>query len=117
MIEARGLTKRYGGRTAVDDLTFRVRPGTVTGFLGPNGAGKSTTVLMLTTLLPPTAGTARVGHDILREGPAVDRVRAGRRVPGVGDPRGSPRRVGGLSLARPTRRPSRERRTAPECGF
>ena len=50
----------------------QVAPGEIYGFLGPNGAGKSTTVLMLTTLLPPTAGTARVaGHDILREGPAV----------------------------------------------
>ena len=49
-----------------------MQPGEVYGFLGPNGAGKSTTVHMLTTLLPPTAGTARVaGHDVLSEGPAV----------------------------------------------
>jgi ABC-2 type transport system ATP-binding protein len=56
----------------VDGIDLAVAPGEIYGFLGPNGAGKSTTVLMLTTLLPPTAGTARVaGHDIVREGPAV----------------------------------------------
>ena len=61
-----------GGVRAVDGIDLRVEPGEIYGFLGPNGAGKSTTVLMLTTLLPPTAGTARVaGHDIVREGPAV----------------------------------------------
>ena len=47
MIEARNLTKRYGDKTAVDDLTFTVRPGIVTGFLGPNGAGKSTTMRLM----------------------------------------------------------------------
>jgi ABC-2 type transport system ATP-binding protein len=56
----------------VDGIDLRVEPGEIYGFLGPNGAGKSTTVLMLTTLLPPTAGTARVaGHDVVREGPKV----------------------------------------------
>src|SRR5918995_2613297 len=61
-----------GGPRAVDGIDLEVAPGEIYGFLGPNGAGKSTTVHMLTTLLPPTAGTARVaGHDILREGPAV----------------------------------------------
>jgi ABC-2 type transport system ATP-binding protein len=60
MIEARGLTKRYGGRTAVDDLTFRVRPGTVTGFLGPNGAGKSTTMRLILGLDSPTRGRVTV---------------------------------------------------------
>ena len=60
------------GPRAVDGIELQVAPGEIYGFLGPNGAGKSTTVLMLTTLLPPTAGTARVaGHDILREGAAV----------------------------------------------
>ena len=44
MIEVRGLTKRYGAKTAVDDLTFSIEPGKVTGFLGPNGAGKTTTM-------------------------------------------------------------------------
>src|SRR4051794_10820081 len=60
MIEARNLTKRYGDRTAVDDLSFTVRPGIVTGFLGPNGAGKSTTMRMIVGLDRPTAGTALV---------------------------------------------------------
>jgi ABC-2 type transport system ATP-binding protein len=60
MIEARGLTKRYGDKTAVDGLTFTVRPGVVTGFLGPNGAGKSTTMRMVLGLDRPTAGTATV---------------------------------------------------------
>jgi ABC-2 type transport system ATP-binding protein len=60
MIEARGLTKRYGDTTAVDDLTFTVRPGVVTGFLGPNGAGKSTTMRMIVGLDAPTAGTVTV---------------------------------------------------------
>ncbi|MEI5032515.1 ATP-binding cassette domain-containing protein [Streptomyces sp. S1A(2023)] len=63
MIEIRKLTKRYGSRTAVDDLTFTVRPGAVTGFLGPNGAGKSTTMRMLFGLTRPDAGAALInGH-------------------------------------------------------
>jgi ABC-2 type transport system ATP-binding protein len=60
VIEARGLTKRYGTKLAVDDLTFTVRPGTVTGFLGPNGAGKSTTMRMIVGLDTPTSGTVTV---------------------------------------------------------
>ncbi|WP_121191794.1 ATP-binding cassette domain-containing protein [Motilibacter peucedani] len=60
MIEARGLTKRYGPKTAVDDLTFTVRPGMVTGFLGPNGAGKSTTMRMVVGLDAPSSGTVTV---------------------------------------------------------
>jgi ABC-2 type transport system ATP-binding protein len=60
MIEASGLTKRYGSTTAVDDLTFIVRPGVVTGFLGPNGAGKSTTIRMILGLDAPTAGRVTV---------------------------------------------------------
>src|SRR6266567_366230 len=60
MIEARGLVKRYGPTTAVDNLSFDVRPGTVTGFLGPNGAGKSTTMRMMLGLDRPDAGTARI---------------------------------------------------------
>ena len=59
-IEARGLTKRFGGTLAVDDLSFEVYPGHVTGFLGPNGAGKSTTLRMILGLDRPTAGTALV---------------------------------------------------------
>jgi len=60
MIEVRGLTKRYGDQLAVDDLSFQVRPGVVTGFLGPNGAGKSTTMRMILGLDRPTRGTALV---------------------------------------------------------
>ena len=58
MIEVRGLTKQYGAVRAVDDLTFDVKPGIVTGFLGPNGAGKSTTMRMILGLDTPTAGAA-----------------------------------------------------------
>jgi len=60
MIEATNLTKRYGHRLAVDDLSFTVRPGVVTGFLGPNGAGKSTTMRMILGLDRPTAGSVTV---------------------------------------------------------
>ena len=60
------------GPRAVDGIDLRVEPGEIYGFLGPNGAGKSTTVLVLTTLLPPTSGTARVaGLDVVRQGPKV----------------------------------------------
>jgi ABC-2 type transport system ATP-binding protein len=61
MIEARELTKRYGDKLAVDNLTFRVEPGKVTGFLGPNGAGKSTTMRLILGLDHPQAGTATIG--------------------------------------------------------
>ncbi len=61
MIEVAGLTKTYGRVRAVDDLSFVVRPGRVTGFLGPNGAGKSTTMRLILGLDTPTAGTATVG--------------------------------------------------------
>ncbi len=61
MIQARGLTKTYGETVAVDDLTFDVLPGQVTGFLGPNGAGKSTTLRMILGLDTPTAGTVTIG--------------------------------------------------------
>lgn len=60
MIEVRGLTKQYGSVRAVDDLSFDVKPGVVTGFLGPNGAGKSTTMRMILGLDNPTAGTATI---------------------------------------------------------
>jgi ABC-2 type transport system ATP-binding protein len=60
LIEARNLSKRYGEKVAVDDLTFTVRPGVVTGFLGPNGAGKSTTMRMILGLDAPTSGTVTV---------------------------------------------------------
>jgi ABC-2 type transport system ATP-binding protein len=65
MIEIRNLTKRYGGLTAVNDISFTVSPGEVLGFLGPNGAGKSTTMKMITGFLTPTSGTVSVcGHDV-----------------------------------------------------
>jgi ABC-2 type transport system ATP-binding protein len=72
-IEVEGLVREFkNGPRAVDGIDLRVCAGEIYGFLGPNGAGKSTTVLMLTTLLPPTAGTARVaGFDIVSEGPRV----------------------------------------------
>jgi ABC-2 type transport system ATP-binding protein len=75
-IEVRGLVREFkGGIRAVAGIDLGVAPGEIYGFLGPNGAGKSTTVHMLTTLLPPTAGSARVGgHDIVKEGPAVRRT-------------------------------------------
>src|SRR3981081_2222463 len=60
MIEAHALVKKYGEKTAVDDLTFTVRPGLVTGFLGPNGAGKSTTMRMILGLDAPTSGEVTV---------------------------------------------------------
>jgi len=72
-IEVDGLVREFkDGPRAVDGIDLQVAGGEIYGFLGPNGAGKSTTVLILTTLLQPTAGTARVaGHDIVREGAAV----------------------------------------------
>ncbi len=72
-IEAHGLVREFRkGPRAVDGVSLEVEPGEIYGFLGPNGAGKSTMVLMLTTLLPPTAGTALVaGYDIVKEGPKV----------------------------------------------
>jgi len=75
-IEVDGLVRDFkGGVRAVDGIDLRVAPGEIYGFLGPNGAGKSTTVLVLTTLLPPTAGSARVaGLDVVRQGPLVRRA-------------------------------------------
>ncbi|MGF6882274.1 ABC-2 type transport system ATP-binding protein [Nocardia sp. GAS34] len=67
MIEVKGLTKRFGATTAVDDLTFTVEPGQVTGFLGPNGAGKSTTMRMILGLDRPTSGVALVDGKPYRE--------------------------------------------------
>lgn len=68
MIETFGLTRHYGSRAAVEDLTLTVQPGEVLGLLGPNGAGKTTTVRMLAGLLAPTRGEARVaGHSITKE--------------------------------------------------
>ncbi len=73
-IEVKGLTKKFGDFTAVDNITFNVNNKEIFGFLGPNGAGKSTTIRVLCTLARPTAGEAKVaGYDLLKEG---DRVRA-----------------------------------------
>ena len=75
MIEARGLSKRYGELIAVDDVSFAVQPGEVVGFLGPNGAGKTTTMRMLTGFLPPTDGSATIaGHDIFEDPLAARRA-------------------------------------------
>jgi ABC-2 type transport system ATP-binding protein len=67
VIEARNLTKRYGDKTAVDDLSFTVRPGIVTGFLGPNGSGKSTTMRLILGLDAPTQGDVTVNGKHYRE--------------------------------------------------
>ena len=74
LIEARGLTKRYGGFTAVDGIDLTIKEGEVFGFLGPNGSGKSTSILMMLGLTEPTDGTVRVcGHDPSRNPLAVKR--------------------------------------------
>ncbi len=72
-IEVRGLVREYKkGPRAVDGIDLTVEPGEIYGFLGPNGAGKSTTVHVLTTLLPPTSGTALVaGYDVVKDGPKI----------------------------------------------
>jgi len=70
MIEAKNLTKKYGDKTAVDDLTFTVQPGIITGFLGPNGAGKSTTMRMILGLDAPTSGTVSVNGHRYADSPA-----------------------------------------------
>jgi ABC-2 type transport system ATP-binding protein len=71
-IETTALTRRFGAFTAVDSISLRIPKGHLYGFLGLNGAGKTTTIRMLTTLLPPSAGTARLwGHDVARHPLAV----------------------------------------------
>lgn len=68
MIEAQGLTKRFGSFTAIRDVSFRVEAGETVGFLGPNGAGKSTTMRILGGVFPPTSGHASIaGHDVVRD--------------------------------------------------
>lgn len=77
MIEARGLTRRFGDLTAVRDVSFQVEDGEILGLLGPNGAGKTTTLRMLTGFLPPTEGSVTIaGHDLLDD-PAVARRELG----------------------------------------
>lgn len=71
-VRVRGLTKRFGAFTAVDDVSFDVAPGEVFGFLGPNGSGKTTTIRMLTGTVAPTAGTLEVlGTDVVRRASAI----------------------------------------------
>jgi len=77
MIEAKDLTKRFGGRAAVDGVTFSIGKGEVVGFLGPNGAGKSTTMRMLTGYLPPSSGEARVGGLDVTAAPLATRAAIG----------------------------------------
>ena len=68
MIDVKNLTKRYVGRTAVDNISFQVGQGEIVGFLGPNGAGKTTTLRMLTSYLPPSSGTVSIaGFDVFRD--------------------------------------------------
>ena len=75
IVEAQGLVKRYGDVEAVRGLSFAVRRGEVFGLLGPNGAGKTTVISMLTGVLPPTSGTARIGgYDIARELEQVKKI-------------------------------------------
>src|ERR1700759_1905643 len=84
MIEVQGLTKRYGDKTAVDNLSFAIEPGRVTGFLGPNGAGKTTTMRCILGLDYPNEGTVTVGGKVygglaypMREVGAVLEAKAG----------------------------------------
>ena len=71
-IETNGLTRRFGNAVAVDQITLKIPKGELYGFLGLNGAGKTTTIRVLTTLLPPSGGTARVwGHDVVQQPLAV----------------------------------------------
>jgi ABC-2 type transport system ATP-binding protein len=74
-VETDGLSRRFGDFLAVDRITLKIPKGTLYGFLGLNGAGKTTTIRVLTTLLPPSAGTATLwGHDVMREPLAVRRL-------------------------------------------
>ena len=74
-IEMEGLTRRFGDFVAVDQVSLKIPKGQLYGFLGLNGAGKTTTIRMLTTLLPPSAGTAKLwGHDVVREPLAVRKL-------------------------------------------
>ncbi|GAA3455789.1 ATP-binding cassette domain-containing protein [Dactylosporangium matsuzakiense] len=99
MIEVEGLTKRFGATTAVDGLSFVVRPGRVTGFLGPNGAGKSTTMRMMIGLDRPTAGAARIGGRAYRDH-AAPLCAAGALLDGRSVHRGRTARQHLLGLAR-----------------
>jgi ABC-2 type transport system ATP-binding protein len=74
-IDVRNIVKKFGDFTAVDDISFSVQQGEIFGLLGPNGAGKSTLIRMLTTLIPPTSGTAEVdGIDVIKNPDGVRKV-------------------------------------------
>jgi ABC-2 type transport system ATP-binding protein len=77
MIEVENLTKQFGTKRAVDNLTFTVKKGEVLGFLGPNGAGKSTTMRMITGFIPPTSGDARVCGISITENPSEAKTKIG----------------------------------------
>ena len=75
MIRVTGLTKDYGSRRAISDLTFNARKGEILGFLGPNGAGKTTTMRILTGFMPPTSGTVEIGgYDVIENSLDVRRI-------------------------------------------
>ncbi|MDM8517192.1 ATP-binding cassette domain-containing protein [Desulfobacterales bacterium HSG16] len=77
MIEVKNLTKFFGAKKAVDDISFQVEKGEILGFLGPNGAGKSTTMRMITGFIPPSAGTAVIGGSDILEDPISARKKIG----------------------------------------
>ncbi len=75
MIEVENLTKRFGPRSAIKDLTFQINRGEIVGFLGPNGAGKTTTMNILACIYPATAGTAWIcGHDVFERSMEVRKL-------------------------------------------
>ena len=77
MIEVKNLSKRFGPKTAVDDISFAVKKGEVLGFLGPNGAGKSTTMRMITGYFPPTSGTILIDGVDVRDNPIAAKSKIG----------------------------------------
>src|ERR1700760_787796 len=118
MIEARGLVKRYGSTPAVNDLSFTIRPGLVTGFLGPNGAGKTTTMRMILGLDAPTQGSVTVAGRGYRDLPAPMRE-AGALLDAQARGGRSPRRRGSAGRPpgpRPPAVPGPEQRHPPRPG-
>ncbi len=77
ILEARNLTRTFGDFKAVDDVSFNLYPGEIVGFLGPNGAGKTTTIKMLTGLLAPSSGSARIAGFDINESPLEAKARIG----------------------------------------
>src|SRR5258708_32329849 len=111
MIEARSLTKRYGATVAVNDLSFTIRPGVVTGFLGPNGAGKTTTMRLILGLDYPSAGTVTIDGRPHPQSPSpmhevgalldAKAVHGGRSACAAGFRRAGPGRAGGCEGSSP----------------